>query len=74
LTGSFGQIIQRSVSFENRTGLAHLASAAKRGDLDENGVLTSRDIFLCSLSWQSRPGLGPSQYNFLADRDSYTVQ
>ena len=59
------QVISRSETFENRSGLAHLIEDLLPGDLDENGRVDKHDLLLFSLSWMTEPGV--PGYNYTAD-------
>lgn len=52
--------VVRSATYESRGGYSYLTGELKPGDLDENGLLDARDLFLFSLSWQRQPGEEPA--------------
>jgi len=54
-----------SDSFVNRSGLAYILANQRPGDLNEDGELNHRDLFLFSLGWKSQPDDG--RYRSSAD-------
>jgi len=58
--------VVQSASYESRGGYFYLTGQLRPGDLDENGRLDARDLFLFSLSWYRLPGEEP-EYRRSAD-------
>jgi len=57
--------ICRSSTYVSQGGLSYLTADPKPGDLDENGVVDGRDLFVFSLCWKRQAG--EAGYCFSAD-------